>query len=53
MTIAAALAVGIMRLRSKDAAEEVRHTARIDAQRLLGEVLNADTAWMLAHGDVR
>lgn len=51
MTIAAALAVGIMRLRSERAAEEVRHTARIDAQRLLGEVLNADTAWMLAHGD--
>ena len=50
MTIAEALAVGIMRLRSADAAPEVRESARADAQALLGEVLGEDVAWMLAHG---
>jgi release factor glutamine methyltransferase len=51
MTVASALAVGIMRLRSEQAAQEVRDSARADAQLLLGEVLGADRAWMLAHGD--
>jgi release factor glutamine methyltransferase len=51
MTIAAALAVGIMRLRSREAVRAVRDSARSDAQLLLGEVLKADAAWMLAHGD--
>ncbi|MGH7330600.1 MAG: peptide chain release factor N(5)-glutamine methyltransferase, partial [Polyangiaceae bacterium] len=51
MTLAAALAVGIMRLRSGEAASEVRGSARADAQLMLGEVLKADAAWMLAHGE--
>ena len=51
MTIAAALAVGIMRLRSQEAAPGVRDSARVDAQRLLGDILDADAAWMLAHGE--
>ena len=50
MTIAAALAVGIMRLRSREAPPEIRSSASVDAQALLGEVLDADRAWMLAHG---
>ena len=51
MTVASALAVGIMRLRSGQAAEGVRDSARTDAQQLLGQILNVDHAWMLAHGD--
>jgi len=51
MKIAAALAVAIMRLRSSDSAPEARRSAAADAQILLGEVLQADRAWMLAHGD--
>ena len=51
MTVASALAVGIMRLRSGQAAEQVRESARTDAQMLLGHVLGVDHAWMLANGD--
>jgi release factor glutamine methyltransferase len=51
MTVASALAVGIMRLRSRQAAEQVRESARTDAQLLLGQILGLDHAWMLAHGD--
>jgi release factor glutamine methyltransferase len=51
MTVASALAVGIMRLRSGQAAEQVRESARTDAQMLLGQILGLDHAWMLAHGD--
>lgn len=51
MTVASALAVGIMRLRSGQAAEQVRESARTDAQILLGQILGLDHAWMLAHGD--
>lgn len=51
MTIASALAVGIMRLRSGQAAQQVRESARADAQILLGQVMGVDHAWMLAHGD--
>lgn len=51
MTVASALAVGIMRLRSGQAAEQVRESARADAQQLLGQILCVDHAWMLAHGD--
>ena len=51
MTVASALAVGIMRLRSGQAAEHVRESARSDAQQLLGQILGLDHAWMLAHGD--
>lgn len=50
MTIAATLAVAIMRLRSQEAAPQVRESARADAQALLCEVLDADLAWVLAHG---
>lgn len=51
MTIAQALAVGVMRLRSPNAALEIRDSARADAQILLGEVLQTDHARLLAHGD--
>jgi release factor glutamine methyltransferase len=51
VTVASALAVGIMRLRSGQAAENVRESARPDAQVLLGQILGVDHAWMLAHGD--
>jgi len=51
VTVASALAVGIMRLRSGQAAENVRESARADAQLLLGGILGLDHAWMLAHGD--
>ena len=51
MTVASALAVGIMRLRSGQAAEGVRESARSDAQALLGQILGVDHAWMLGHGD--
>lgn len=51
MNIAAALAVAIMRLRSSDSAPAARRSAAADAQILLGEVLQASRAWMLAHGD--
>ncbi|MBV8074485.1 MAG: peptide chain release factor N(5)-glutamine methyltransferase [Candidatus Eremiobacteraeota bacterium] len=51
MTIAQALAVGVMRLRSEQAAEPVRDSARADAQILLGEVLQLDGAHLLAHGE--
>lgn len=51
MTVASALAVGIMRLRSGQAAEQVRESARTDAQLMLGNLLGVDHAWMLAHGD--
>jgi release factor glutamine methyltransferase len=51
VTIASALAVGIMRLRSGQAAEQVRESARTDAQLLLGQLLGVDHTWMLAHGD--
>jgi len=51
VTIAQALAVGVMRLRSDAAAEAVRASARADAQILLGEVLQLDGAQILAHGD--
>jgi len=51
VTVASALAVGIMRLRSGQAAENVRESARTDAQLLLGHLLGADHVWMLAHGD--
>jgi release factor glutamine methyltransferase len=51
VTVASALAVGIMRLRSGQAAEGVRESARPDAQALLGQILGVDHAWMLAHGD--
>lgn len=50
MTIAQALAVGVMRLRSPSAALEIRDSARADAQILLGEVLETDHARLLAHG---
>lgn len=50
MTIAEALAVGIMRLRSAAAPRQIRESARADAQILLCEVLDADGAWLLAHG---
>jgi release factor glutamine methyltransferase len=50
VTVATALAAGTLRLRSDESAEQVRSSARADAQILLGEVLGADTAWMLAHG---
>ena len=51
MTIAQALAVGVLRLRSPQAAPEVRSEARLDAQILLEEVLESDAARILAHGD--
>ncbi|MGH7717018.1 MAG: peptide chain release factor N(5)-glutamine methyltransferase [Vulcanimicrobiaceae bacterium] len=51
MTVASALAVGIMRLRSGQAAQQVRESARADAQLLLGQIMAVDRAWMLAHGD--
>jgi release factor glutamine methyltransferase len=51
VTVASALAVGIMRLRSGQSAEHVRESARADAQQLLGHILEVDHAWMLAHGD--
>jgi len=51
VTVASALAVGIMRLRSGQAAEQVRESARVDAQQLLGYILGVEHAWMLAHGD--
>jgi release factor glutamine methyltransferase len=50
MTIAQALAVGVMRLRRADRAE-VRESARADAQILLGEVLQWDRTRLLARGD--
>ena len=51
MTVATALAVGVMRLRSKEAAAEVQPSAAADAQRLLGEVLGADRTWLIAHAE--
>jgi release factor glutamine methyltransferase len=51
MTIAQALAVAILRLRtSAETPANVRAEAFGDAQILLGEVLQADRAWLLAHG---
>lgn len=50
MTIAAALGVGIMRLRSAQATPDVRASAAVDAQILLGEILDVDRAWMISHG---
>ena len=50
MTIAQALAVGVMRLRSDEAAPDVRESARADAQILLGEVLQLDHARVLEMG---
>jgi release factor glutamine methyltransferase len=51
MTIAQALAVAILRIRSApQTPANVRAEAFGDAQILLGEVLQADRAWLLAHG---
>lgn len=51
MTIAQALAVAILRLRTApETPPNVRAEAFGDAQILLGEVLQADRAWLLAHG---
>jgi release factor glutamine methyltransferase len=51
MTIAQALAVAILRLRkSPETPPNVRDEAFADAQILLGEILQADRAWLLAHG---
>lgn len=52
MTIAQALATAILRLRTSQATPaNVRAEALADAQILLGEVLQADRAWLLAHGN--
>jgi release factor glutamine methyltransferase len=49
MTVATALAVGIMRLRSRDAAESVHATAAADARLLLSEIVGRDRDWLIAH----
>ena len=49
MTVATALAVGIMRLRSRDAAESVQASAAADARLLLSEIVGRDRDWLIAH----
>src|SRR5579875_3826905 len=49
MTVAAALAVGTMRLRSRDSARAVHASASGDAQQLLAEILGRDRGWLIAH----
>jgi release factor glutamine methyltransferase len=49
MTVAAALAVGTMRLRSRESAQAVHASASGDAQQLLAEILGRDRSWLIAH----
>lgn len=49
MTVATALAVGVMRLRSRDAVEAVHASAAADARLLLSEIVGRDRDWLIAH----
>ncbi|MGH7683588.1 MAG: peptide chain release factor N(5)-glutamine methyltransferase, partial [Vulcanimicrobiaceae bacterium] len=49
MTVATALAVGIMRLRSQGAAAGVHASAAADARLLLSEIVGRDRDWLIAH----
>ena len=50
MTVAQALAVAVMRLRSPQAPAFLRESANADAQILLAEVLQTDRTWLRTHG---